>query len=207
MDGLSTTSDLVGGLDEVGFGAWAGPIISVVAVFDEKTRGLLPSGVTDSKKTTEKKRASAFPLLIRACKDVGVGHAWPWEIDGMGVTWALQTSYERALNELSHYPQKLIVDGTNRVKVYHGEQVVEPKADLNHLEVSVASMIAKHMRDQMMIDYAKQWPMYHFDKNKGYGSHDHEEAIKKHGILADPNAKTNYLHRRLYCRKVLIRGA
>jgi ribonuclease HII len=200
-------TELTGGLDEVGYGAWAGPIISVVAVFDGKTRGLLPSGVTDSKKVTEKRRAAAFPLLIRACKDVGVGHAWPWEIDHMGVPWALQVSYERALNELSHYPTKLIVDGTNRVKVFSGEQVVEPKADLNHLEVSVASMIAKHMRDQMMIDYAKKWPQYHWEGNKGYGSHDHEEAIKMYGLVIDMGDKTNYLHRRLYCRKVLIRGA
>jgi ribonuclease HII len=198
-------SSLVGGIDEVGYGAWAGPIISVVAVFNEKTRSLLPSGVKDSKKTTEKHRASTFQAIIAACEDVGIGHAWPWEIDTAGVPAALQLCYSRALDDLIRKPNTLIVDGDNPVGVFSGTQVVEPKADVNHIEVSAASMIAKHFRDRIMIDYARQFPAYHFDGNKGYGSSDHEAAIHKHGLLINNEDHSKYIHRWRYCRKAMGR--
>lgn len=199
---MTKPSGLVGGIDEVGYGAWAGPIISVVAVFNEKTRSLLPAGVKDSKKTTEKHRAATFQLIIAACEDVGIGHAWPWEIDTAGVPAALQLCYSRALDDLKQRPGTLIVDGTNHIGVFSGKQVVEPKADVNHIEVSAASMIAKHFRDRIMIDYAKQFPAYHFDENKGYGSPEHEKAIHTYGLLTNTQDYTKYIHRWRYCRKV-----
>lgn len=195
-------SDLIGGLDEVGFGAWAGPIISVVAVFDADALRKLPAGVTDSKKTTEKQRSMLYLPIIDAAIDVGIGHVWPYEIDSVGVSDALQVCYARALHDLMSQPPTLIVDGNKSVWRYGGKQIVEPKADLNHPQVSAASMIAKHFRDRIMIDYAKLFPVYGWEKNKGYGSHDHEEAIRKHGILT---TEPHYLHRQLYCRKVLLR--
>lgn len=194
--------DLIGGLDEVGLGAWAGPIISVVAVFDDAALQRLPAGVTDSKKTSAKKRSMLYLPIIDAAIDVGIGHAWPAEIDSIGVTEALQLSYARALHDLKRHPPTLIVDGQNEVWRYGGKQIVEPKADLNHPQVSAASMIAKHFRDQIMIGYAKLYPAYGWDRNKGYGAHTHEEAIRKYGLLT---TEPNYLHRRRYCRKVLLR--
>lgn len=195
-------SDLIGGLDEVGYGAWAGPIISVVAVFDAEGLQKLPAGVTDSKKTTETRRSMLYLPIIAAAVDVGIGHAWPVEVDHLGVSRALQLCYARALEDLTYDFDRLIVDGANRVDAWGGPQLVEPKADLNHPQVSAASMIAKHFRDRIMIDYAKLFPVYCWEKNKGYGSHAHEEAIRKHGILTK---EPHYLHRRHYCRKVLLR--
>ena len=202
---MNKPSDLVGGLDEVGYGSWAGPLISVVAVFGPETRALLPAGVKDSKKTSEKQRAAAFQLIIAACDDVGIGHAWPFEIDSMGVIPALQLSYARALAELRHQPATLIVDGDKEVWRYGGKQIIEPKADVNHIEVSAASMVAKHFRDRIMIDYAREFPAYHFDENKGYGSPDHERAIHEHGLLINRNDNSKYIHRWRYCRKVMGR--
>lgn len=198
--------DLIGGLDEVGYGSWAGPIISVVAVFDTEGLHRLPPGVTDSKKTTEKQRSMLYLPIIRAARDIGVGHAWPWEIDCHGVSAALQLSYTRALQDLREQPPRLIVDGSNRVLRYFGEQIVEPKADLNHQQVSAASMVAKHLRDTMMVDYAKQFPGYGWESNKGYGSHEHEEGIHRLGLLIDNDNHNRYLHRRIYTRKVVNRG-
>lgn len=207
MSELSRNPDLIGGLDEVGYGAWAGPVISVVAVFSTEGLSKLPAGVTDSKKTTEKQRAMLYLPILAAAQDVGVGHAWPFEIDSLGVSQALQLCYARALFDLKEQPRTLIVDGSNDVWRYGGKQIVEPKADLNHPQVSAASMIAKYLRDTMMVDYAKTYPGYGFEKHKGYGSHQHEEAIKKLGILVNDNNDNNrYLHRKLYCRKVLNRG-
>jgi ribonuclease HII len=194
-----------GGIDEVGYGSWAGPIISVVAVFNDNTRGLLPAGIKDSKQTTEKQRAAAYPVLISACEDVGMGWAWPWEIDTLGVSSALQLCYARALAELKVPPATLIVDGSNHVGRYGGKQIVEPKADVNHIEVSAASMIAKHLRDTMMVDYGKQFPEYGFENHKGYGSPDHEKAIHTYGLLINKQDTTKYLHRWRYCRKVMGR--
>jgi ribonuclease HII len=205
MAASGTSTELIGGLDEVGYGSWAGPVISVVAVFDEEHLRRLPAAVTDSKKTTEKKRSMLFLPIITSTVDIGIGYAWPWEIDAYGASNSLQMSYRRALEDLSALPSTLIVDGVNRVTAFRGKQIVEPKADLNHPEVSAASMVAKHFRDTMMVDYAAKFPGYGWEKNKGYGSHAHEEGIKKLGLLVDLNDKQRYLHRRYYCRKVLLR--
>jgi ribonuclease HII len=197
--------DLVGGLDEVGYGAWAGPVISVVAVFSNEALTRMPPGVTDSKKTTEKLRSSLYMPLVSLAHDVGIGHAWPWEIDTFGAGRALQLSYDRALGDLKTAPGLLIVDGDHRVQTWKGRQQVEPKADLNYAQVSAASIIAKYLRDTMMADYAKQFPGYGWESNAGYGTFTHEEGIKKLGVLVDPIDKSRYLHRQRYCRKVLLR--
>jgi ribonuclease HII len=202
-----TSTDLTGGLDEVGYGSWAGPIISVVAVFDAEGLARLPSGVTDSKKTSDKLRSALYLPICNAAKDVGVGHAWPWEIDKYGATRALQLSYARALEDLKVKPGLLYVDGVNRVAAWPGTQIIEPKADLKYRQVSAASMVAKYLRDTMMEDYAKEFPGYSWERNKGYGSPAHEEGIKRLGLVVDENNTKRYLHRRLYCRKVLIRGS
>lgn len=196
---------LSGGLDEVGYGAWAGPYISVVAVFDDASLALLPPGVTDSKKLDDDRRRALYLPLCSTAVDVGIGHAWPWEIDSLGAAAALQLCYRRAVEELKHLPQMLIVDGSNRVKAFRGHQTVEPKADFKYKQVGAASIIAKHFRDEIMRSYAQQFPQYNWAVNKGYGTKDHEDAIHKHGLLVDDANHTRYLHRRLYTRKVLLR--
>jgi ribonuclease HII len=199
-------TELVGGLDEVGYGAWAGPIISVVAVFNAAGLRRMPVGVTDSKKLSDTRRSMLYLPIIDAAVDVGIGQAWPWEIDEKGVRWSLQMSYRRALEDLLHKPSLLIVDGKNYVDSFPRKaQRVEPKADLNHPQVSAASIVAKHFRDSIMISYAKEFPGYDWENNKGYGSHTHEEGIRKLGFLTDANNKSRYLHRKHYCRKVAVR--
>lgn len=199
-----------GGLDEVGWGALAGPVISVVALLPDSSVPLLPPGVKDSKKTTEAQRSSMYLPLCRLVLDVGIGHAWPWEIDQYGAGVALQLSYTRALADLTvAVPDILYVDGNNKVKSWKGEQIVEPKADNTYKQVSVASIIAKHVRDTMMIDYSRNrrrhgLPDYGWESNKGYGTQDHLEAIKKFGVLIDGQDRTTdhskYIHRQCYCR-------
>lgn len=204
---MTQPSVLIGGLDEVGFGALAGPIISVVAVFDDESRKKIPSTVTDSKRVTEKMRRMLYPTLCSIAVDVGIGWAEPWEIDSMGVFPSLQLSYTRALSDLDRKPDILIVDGNNRVGSWKGKQQVEPKADLNYQEVSAASIIAKHFRDSMMESLARLFPGYGWERNAGYGTKDHEDGIRKYGLLVDEVDKSKYLHRRRYCRNLMVRGA
>ena len=196
---------ITGGIDEVGYGALAGPIISVVAIFKPNDLALLPPGVTDSKKLTEAKRGELFLPICRAAMDIGVGWAWPWEIDSMGVHDALQMTYDRALKDLCvGSPDLLYVDGVHPVRAWFGKQHVEPKADLKYREVSAASIVAKHMRDQMMIVYDREYERYKWKKNKGYGTQDHEDAIRKFGVLINESDNSKYLHRARYCRKFTV---
>ena len=120
---------------------------------------------------------------------------------------ALQLSYTRALAELKQPPTRLYVDGRNYVASFdRKKQIVEPKADLKYRECSAASIIAKHIRDEIMKDYAKQFPGYGWDENMGYGTYDHEVAIRHLGILVDANNHARYLHRQRYCQKALLRA-
>lgn len=198
---------IIGGIDEVGWGAYAGPVISVVACFRPEDLFSLPSGVNDSKKLTPHKRESLYMCLCAAAYDVGVGHAWPEEIDRLTPTVALQLSYTRALEELRHKPEKLIVDGSNRVETWGGWQEVVPKADSKFKEVSAASIIAKVFRDRIMESYSRKFPAYGWDSNKGYGSEGHENAIRKFGPIW-PGAAGNgeYLHRRRYIHRITWGG-
>lgn len=197
---------ITAGLDEVGWGALAGPIISVVAVFRTSDINLLPPGVRDSKKTSEAQRRMMYSPICNAAFDVGVGHAWPWEIDQHGPMEALQLSYRRAIEELhdSRKPTVLYVDGSNKVTAWKGRQIVEPKGDVKYREVSAASIIAKHFRDTIMEGYAKDFPQYQWQSNKGYGSADHIDAIRKNGLLVDGNDHSKYIHRLRYCKKLKL---
>jgi ribonuclease HII len=195
--------------DEVGWGSPAGPIVSVVVVLKESDKLLLPKGVTDSKELTEKRRDALYPQICAAATDVGLGAVEPWEIDEMGPKFALQESYTRALAELRFTPDLLITDGTdwtNRVQSWGGNQKVEPKADLNYIEVSAASIIAKVMRDLVMTrldaKLKKLGLDYGFSGNKGYLTSTHLQGIKKHGLMFGPSHEL-YIHRRSYCSNLL----
>lgn len=195
---------LVGGLDEVGWGAICGPIISVVACFRREDLALLPAGVKDSKQVTKKAKDSLYLPLCAAAHDVGIGHAWPWEIDTLGPYNALQLSYTRALGELRRPPDLLIVDGSNRIRSFKGEQRVEKKADVNHIQVSAASIIAKVFRDRAMVKLSRLHPHYRWEENKGYESQAHGEAIRRHGLLiSSEHHPDRYVHRKAFCSKYL----
>jgi ribonuclease HII len=190
-----------------GWGSLAGPIISVVAVFRPSDLALLPPGVKDSKKTTEVQREAMFLPICSAAYDVGIGHAWPWEIDRYSPYSALQLSYRRALGDLlpGRHPELLYVDGKNRIEGWRGSQQVEPKADVKYKEVSAASILAKSFRDTIMISYGRilGGDPYGWTKNKGYGTDDHLKAIRERGLLIDDNARDKYLHRLAYCKRMI----
>lgn len=201
-------NELVGGLDEVGWGSPAGPLISVVVVTRPTDLVFLPKGVTDSKKLSAAKREALFRQILAAVQDVGLGSCEPREIDAMSPRWALQESYTRALAELRYKPDLLIVDGTeftNKVKSWNGKQLVVPKADLHYVQVSAASIVAKVIRDQVMVERARLlrkngFPDYGWEENAGYLTKTHRDAIAKFGLLFGP---VFYEHRKSYCSKLL----
>ena len=185
---------MTAGLDEVGRGSWAGPLCLAVAVFKPGTPRV--EGVKDSKKLSPRKREELVGPILKAAHFVGFGWASPQYIDEHGLTAAWHAA---ALDALKLAPEDihLIVDGRDEVKGYDGMQSAMEKADDLYYPVSAASIVAKVARDMDMVRMDRHYPDYYFARNKGYGTKDHKEAIKRIGPCP--------LHRRSFLKKVLAR--
>ncbi len=172
------------GVDEVGRGAWAGPLVVGACVLPGDHQ---ISGLTDSKKLTAKKRQAIFDQLQAANVSYGLGWVWPEQIDEIGLSAALkQATYEAVSQIKSNYDQ-IIVDGTiNFLADYDQFDNVSTlkKADLLVPSVSAAAILAKVSRDQYMIDLTKnnKYEKYQFDKHVGYGTSLHRQMLDKYGV-------------------------
>lgn len=189
---------LVGGLDEVGRGAWAGPMFVGVVLVDAATKRV-PAGTRDSKMLTGATRRELSPVLATWCVAWAIGEVSAAEIDELGLTASLGIAARRALDALPARPTCLIVDGkSDFVTVRDGAAVpahgagmeVRPvvRADAKCGSVAAASVLAKVARDEVMVGLAGRHPAYGFDQHKGYGTTEHAAAIARHGLTG--------LHRR-----------
>lgn len=175
------------GIDEVGRGCWAGPLLVVAA----RQNGTLPKGLADSKVLSRKKRELLFYDIELAC-DIGVGWVQPNEIDSLGLSKSMYLAVSRALASLEAQPNEtIIMDGNIN---YCPPEFTSSKAviiaDALHPIVSAASIYAKVLRDTYMAEQAKLYPEYNFDKHVGYGTAAHAAALLSHGICS--------LHRKSY---------
>jgi ribonuclease HII len=188
---------LIAGLDEVGYGALAGPMVVVVTAFrGPQPEALLP--ITDSKKLSKKKREELAPVILRHTDYFGFGWADSDLIDDRGVTFSWNHACMQALEGGEFHT--LLVDGNRRVRSYKGEQMTAVKGDLHHWQISAASIVAKVMRDQEMTYLHEFYPAYGWDTNSGYGgAAAHKEALGRLG--ATP------FHREHYLRKMRAKGA
>ena len=162
---------VVVGVDEVGKGAWAGPLAVGVAILPTETQEMheVEALVRDSKSLSEKKRERIFDDLSQWVPDWSVGMASPIECDRFGMSRAQRLATERALNGLTARPDAAIVDGSwdfVSPLVPHVTTVV--KGDTTCLSVAAASILAKVTRDRLMRDLAGEHPAYRFESNKGY---------------------------------------
>jgi ribonuclease HII len=175
------------GIDEVGRGCWAGPLL-VVAV---REIGPLPTGLKDSKKLTKVSRELYKAQLESGC-EFGTGWVGPEEIDAMGLTEAMRLAVSRALSQLhAHTDEEIIIDGNyNYCSPEFTNVTCLAKADDTVPVVSAASILAKVMRDTYMTEQAFLYPLYGFDKHVGYGTVAHAAALRQHGITL--------LHRKSY---------
>lgn len=167
------------GIDEVGRGSWAGPLLVVAA----RPTGALPLGLADSKLLTRKQREALFYNLTSSFQ-FGEGWVEPNEIDQLGLTEAMKLGVKRALVALDVKPaDEIIMDGhINFCPDEFSKVRCVIKADSLHPVVSAASIYAKVSRDSKMTKLAKQFPGYGFEKHVGYGTKAHSQAIKKQGI-------------------------
>lgn len=183
------------GMDEVGRGALAGPVTVGVVAIDESCRSA-PSGVRDSKLLTGGARERMVPRIRRWCLAWGVGHAWPEEIDAIGIMAALRLAGQRALVQAAVTPDLVLLDGNHdwltdparQGLLGLAEDAAEPppvrtliKADMSCSSVAAASVLAKVTRDAIMVQKAPEHPAYGWELNKGYAAPEHLAALRERG--------------------------
>ena len=170
-------AEVIVGLDEVGRGAWAGPLSVGAAVIPRDRRVYK---VRDSKLLTSAERRALVPRLRAWCRAWSVGHASPAECDLLGMAAAQRLAAHRALEALEVEPDVVLVDG-NRDFVGRGRVVPVPSGDRTSLTIATASILAKEARDELMEQLAVDFPAYGFASNKGYPEPRHLAALAAFG--------------------------
>lgn len=168
------------GVDEVGRGAWAGPLLMVAA----RATAQLPNGLKDSKLLKKSRREDFFELLVGVCQ-FGEGWVSAAEIDSKGLAEALRLGAKRALKQIGAMSeQKIIYDGaTNYMPSRFKSVECIIGADSKIPIVSAASIYAKVKRDSFMADLMSMHPNYGFEKHVGYGTKKHQQALREFGPL------------------------
>ena len=183
--------NIICGVDEAGRGPLAGPVFAAAVVLPE---GHIIEGVNDSKKLSEKKRDMLYDKIIEECVSYAVGTASEKEIDEINILQATFLAMKRAVDGLEIKPDIALVDG-NRVPPLDCDVETIVKGDGKSASIAAASIIAKVSRDRYMLELAKQYPQYEFERHKGYPTKLHYEKIYEHGI--------SDVHRKSFLKKVL----
>ncbi len=170
--------ELIGGIDEVGRGPLAGPVVASVVILPRKAK--IP-GINDSKKLSPLQRERLCKTISTTIIDWGIGIVDERVIDEINILQATYLAMNKAIKSLKSKPHFLLVDGR---KIPHLDIPQKPiiKGDQLSISIAAASILAKVTRDRMMIEYDNEFPQYGFAQHKGYGTESHIKAIKKYGI-------------------------
>lgn len=182
-----TDIDLICGVDEAGRGPWAGPV-TAAAVILHPERPI--SGLTDSKKISEKKRFALEPEIKQNVGFWSVAHAEPEEIDRLNIREATFLAMQRAISGLGITPSRILIDGNALPRNLPAPAEAIIKGDLTEPAISAASILAKTERDRLMEAYCETYPGYGFAGHKGYGTAAHSDALQKLG--ACPIHRTSF---------------
>ena len=171
---------IIAGVDEAGRGPLCGPVVAGAVVFKKYDFENMPL-ITDSKQMSEHQREIAYEWLTHNDNVVwAIGQCSAQEIDEMNILKASLTAMTRAIHALKIEPEYCLIDGNKMPNNIIGEPVV--KGDAKSLSIAAASIIAKQTRDKIMRDLSVQFPQYCWDKNAGYPTAQHLQAIDKYGI-------------------------
>lgn len=181
----------IGGVDEAGRGPLAGPVVAACVIL--KKGDFIPY-INDSKKLTVTARERLYETIMERATDVGVGVVDNLEIDRINILNATKKAMMDAVNNLKTPPEYLLLDAME-LSNCSVPQVSVVKGDALSVSIAAASIIAKVTRDRIMCSYALEYPFYGFESNKGYGTKEHIEAIRKYGVCP--------LHRELFVRNFL----
>ncbi|GHU81547.1 ribonuclease HII [Clostridia bacterium] len=181
------------GVDEAGRGPLAGPVCAAAVILPENT---IIEGANDSKKLSEKKREQLYDVI----KNTAVAYCVAWasveEIEEINILNAAMLAMKRAVEGLSVYADYALIDG-NKLPLLNTNAQAIIGGDAKSMSIACASILAKVSRDRLMLEYAKKYPQYKFEKHKGYGTKVHIEALKEHGICE--------IHRKSFLTKILSR--
>jgi len=182
----------IAGVDEAGRGPLAGPVVAAAVIFPCDHESI--DGINDSKKLSPKQRATLKPIIESKALYIGLGIISEQEIDRLNILQATLLAMKQAILSLRLLPDYLLIDGRDA-----------PRCDIAHrclihgdglsLSIAAASIIAKITRDEIMLEYDKQYPRYGFAQHKGYGTLRHLQAIRCYGLSP--------IHRRSFKPKVL----
>lgn len=186
----------IAGVDEVGRGPLAGPIVGAAVILDLNacSDSELILGINDSKKISAKKREQLAEIIKKKAVSYAIGILDNNEIDKNGIAWCNNEIFRMAISKLNVMPNLVISDGyaVRGIPIRNNFIV---KGDAKSASIACASIVAKVYRDNLMYEYAKQYPQYGFDSNVGYGSQGHIDAIKKFGTCP--------IHRMSFLKNIL----
>jgi ribonuclease HII len=183
---------MIMGIDEVGRGCWAGPVVAGAVILKRRIPGL-----ADSKKLTKAKREVLDVHIRKQAVAFGLGWVTPAEVDDLGLTEAVRLAMQRAVDQIQADCDEIIIDGNYNYLPNDSRSRAVIKADDKVAAVSAASIIAKVARDKYMAEMATTYPAYKFESHVGYGTAMHRAALKIHGVCD--------LHRKSYAPiKVLL---
>lgn len=165
------------GIDEVGRGPLAGPVVAGAVILPRDCRILY---INDSKQLSEKKREELYDVIMEQAVACAVGYATPERIDEINILQATYEAMREAIGKLTPQPDILLNDAVT-IPGIAVKQVPIIKGDAKSISIGAASIIAKVTRDRLMVEYDKVFPEYDFAGNKGYGSAAHIAALKKYG--------------------------
>jgi len=168
---------VIAGIDEAGRGPIAGPVVAAAVILPPAVR---IEGLRDSKKVPEKERATLFWDVLVAASDIGVGIVDNREIDRLNILQATKVAMKLAVEDLRSDPDALIIDAVT-IPGTAIRQFPIIKADAQSAAVAAASIIAKYVRDMMMLHFDTMYPQYNFKRHKGYCTRDHMDSIALHG--------------------------
>ena len=183
---MSSKENFVAGVDEVGRGPLAGPVVAAAVVLPENHE---IEGLMDSKRLTKKKREMLYPIILDKALGTGIGIVSVKKIDEINIREATFLAMERALGNLPIVPHSALIDGESlKSQIIPNKGII--KGDDKIDSIKAASIIAKVTRDRIMFHYGKIFPEYGFELNSGYGTKVHMEALHKY--------KSTPIHRRTF---------
>lgn len=168
---------LIAGVDEVGRGPLAGPVVAAAVILPENCK--IP-GLNDSKKIPKSKHQAIYQAVLDHALSVGIGVKDNQVIDQVNIYEATKLAMLEAIQELDQQPQHLLIDAMKLDLPISQTSII--KGDANSLSIAAASIVAKVTRDQMMAAYDQEYPGYDFGQNAGYGTTKHLEGLEKHGV-------------------------
>jgi ribonuclease HII len=175
----------IAGVDEAGRGPWAGPVVAAAVILDPDK---IPANIDDSKALDEESRAYLYNRIMKVAI-VAVGIAEVDRIDRDNILGATLWAMAQAIGELTEAPMLVLIDGNKAPRVAMTTRTII-KGDAKCLSIAAASIVAKVTRDRIMMQMARDYPGYGFERHKGYGTPEHQAAIGKLGVSS--------LHRRSF---------